>query len=194
MDFKLEAGDTPLDPNEIEGLIPSLRTQADLNRVELQNILRAVRWAEESKTIKESLLTDNSLRQLHQKMFDRVWKWAGKYRKTQKSIGIEANRIPTEMRNLMEDVKIWIESESYPTEEILVRFHHRLVQIHAFPNGNGRHARLATDLLADQLGVPRFSWGANSRLDPGTLRQSYIKALQMADQHDFDALLLFVRS
>ena len=192
MDFRLDAGNTPLDPTEAEGLIPSISNQAELNAAELSNIFRARKWALTSREIKNHLLQPATLRLLHEKMFDRTWTWAGKFRLTQKSIGIEAFRISTELKNLCEDTKVWIEHGSYDTDEIVVRFHHRLVLIHAFPNGNGRHARLATDFLCAQLGIPPFTWGMG--LPSSEVRARYISALQEADGHNFQPLIAFVRS
>ncbi len=194
MDFRLDAGNTPLDPSESEGLIPKLSTQAELNEFEARNILEAVLWAKTNPKALKDLLDIDALCLLHRKMFDRTWRWAGRFRKTQKSIGVEAFRISSELKNLVEDVKAWIEFESYPADEIVARFHHRLVFIHPFPNGNGRHARLAADLLARQLGITPFSWGAHSRLSLEEVRRNYIEALQEADRHDFAKLLKFVRS
>ena len=94
------------------------------------------------------------------------------------------------LAHLLDDTKAWIEYNSYPPDEIAVRFHHRLVQIHPFPNGNGRHARLMADLLVMQLGQERFSWGRESLRDAGAVRARYIEALHAADHHDIAALLL----
>ncbi len=156
--------------------------------------MEAVLWAKTNPKALKDLLDIDALCLLHWKMFDRTWRWAGRFRKTQKSIGVEAYRISSELKNLVEDVKAWIEFESYPADEIVARFHHRLVFIHPFPNGNGRHARLAADLLARQLGITPFSWGAHSRLSLEEVRRNYIEALQEADRHDFAKLLKFVRS
>lgn len=194
MDFRLEAGNTPLDPSEAEGLIPNLSTQAELNEFEARNILEAAVWARTNPRVVKNLLNLDVLRLLHRQMFRRTWRWAGRYRVTQKSIGVEAFKISTELKNLVDDVNVWIEFQSYETYEIIARFHHRLVQIHPFPNGNGRHARLAADLLALKLNAPMLSWGANSNKPMVETRQHYIEALQSADQHDYSKLLKFVRS
>lgn len=194
MDFRLEAGNTPLDPSEAEGLIPNLSTQAELNEFEARNILEAAVWARTNPRVLKNLLDVDFLRLLHRQMFRRTWRWAGRYRVTQKSIGVEAFKISTELKNLVDDVKVWIEFQSYETDEIIARFHHRLVQIHPFPNGNGRHARLAAELLALKLNAPMLSWGANSNKPMIETRQHYIEALQAADQHDYSKLLKFVRS
>jgi fido (protein-threonine AMPylation protein) len=83
---------------------------------------------------------------------------------------------------------------TYPTDEIGVRFHHRLVFIHPFPQGNGRHARLAADLLIVSLGNTRFSWGSANLVEPAGARASYIRALRSADGHEIEPLLSFARS
>jgi Fic-DOC domain mobile mystery protein B len=127
-------------------------------------------------------------------MFGRVWRWAGSYRHSNKNIGVDAYRIPTELRQLIDDCRYWIAHETYPPDEIAARFHHKLVWIHPYPNGNGRHARLATDLLLVSMNRPRFSWGSVSLIDPGETRQRYVEALRAADNHYIGPLLEFVRS
>lgn len=194
MDIRPNQGNTPLDPSEAEGLIPDLTTQVELNEFEFRNILQARQWLARNPKISADVLNPETLRRIHQQMFGQTWRWAGRYRLTQKSIGVEAFRISTELKNLVDDVTVWIQCDTYPKEEIAVRFHHRLVQIHPFPNGNGRHARLVTDLLCAQLGLPEFSWGRANLTDPGEVRQRYIAALGQADRHDLSPLIEFVRS
>ena len=127
-------------------------------------------------------------------MFGRVWHWAGTFRRSMKNIGIDAYRIPQELRQLMDDCRYWIEHKTYEPDEIAARFHHRLVSIHPFPNGNGRHARLAADRLLVAFGQPRFTWGRVNLVDANETRDSYIAALNAADRHDIGPLLEFVRS
>ena len=194
MDFEIEPGNTPLDPTEAEGLIPTIWTKKELNQAEGANILVARRWALLDQDIQTNIQSSANLRLLHQKMFDKTWRWPGKYRVTQKSIGIEAFRISTELKILTDDIKAWVEFATYSPDEIATRFHHRLVQIHAFPNGNGRHARLATDILCNQLGIEAFSWGAKSLINAEEVRKRYIAALQLADGHDYSEIMTFVRS
>lgn len=187
-------GSTPLDPDEEGGLIPSLTLLAELNEFEFRNIEAARRWATRARRRPLDVLTAEGLMLLHRRMFDLTWRWAGRPRLTQKSIGVEAFRIASETRNLCEDVKVWIEFATYFPDEIAVRFHHRLVSIHPFPNGNGRHARLATDLLCLRQGWPLFTWGSNDLGAASDVRRRYIAALQAADRHDYGPLLEFVRT
>ena len=127
-------------------------------------------------------------------MLGDVWRWAGRLRTSERNIGIAYWEIPVALRQLLDDTKAWIEYNTYPPDEIAVRFHHRLVQIHAFANGNGRHSRLMADLLAMSFGGERFSWGRESLRDAGAMRQRYIAALQAADKHDTGPLLGFARA
>jgi Fic-DOC domain mobile mystery protein B len=113
---------------------------------------------------------------------------------SERNLGIVFHEIPVALRQLLDDTRAWIEYRTYPPDEIAVRFHHRLVLIHSFPNGNGRHARLMADLLVMRLGGERFSWGSANLQDAGTVRQRYIAALQAADDHDIGPLLAFARS
>src|SRR5579863_8726039 len=127
-------------------------------------------------------------------MLGEVWKWAGKFRTSERNLGIPFYEIPMALRQLLDDTQAWIGYETYPSDEIAVRFHHRLVQIHAFPNGNGRHARLMADLLVMSFGRERFSWGSANLQSAGTVRQIYIAALRAADNYDIGPLLAFARS
>jgi len=187
-------GATPLDPDEIEGLIPTHIVNRDqLNELEQENITQARIWLDTAKFKK--INTDVNLRNLHKQMFANVWKWAGKFRKTEKNIGIDPLHIAVDLRNLCDDVDAWIEYKSYPAIEIALRFHHRLTQIHPFPNGNGRHARLATDvLLSKQLEEKPFSWGSGSIENVSDTRTAYINALREADKGNYQPLMRFVRS
>jgi Fic-DOC domain mobile mystery protein B len=183
---------TPLTPDERTQLIPAYITlRRELNEAEQVNIAEASRWAFSRK---RDVLDERFLRDLHKRMLGEVWRWAGQYRTTARNIGIDAYRIPLEIPQLLGDVRYWVEHQTFPPDEIAVRFHHRLVFIHPFPNGNGRHARLAADLLAIQLGQPRFSWGGGNLVAPEELRQRYVAALRAADQHDIEPLLDFARA
>ena len=170
---------TPLTEEERSDLILGWITlRAELNEAEQANILEAWQWASARR---RNVLDERFLRNLHQKMFGQVWRWAGQFRRTARNIGVDAYRIPAELRQLLGDCRFWIEHQSYEADEIAVRFHHRLVQIHAFPNGDGRHARMATDLLLVSIGRPGFSWGRANLIDAGQTRRQYIKALRRPD-------------
>lgn len=194
MKFDTIEGSTPIDFDEVSALIPSLSTQSELNEYEARNIRKAMDWAASSRQIRSSLLTAETLKQLHQRMFNATWRWAGQYRKTEKSIGVTPYRISSELKILLDDVHCWLEFKTYDPDEIAVRFHHRLVWIHPFVNGNGRHARLSADLLCYQQRISPFSWGSKDLLSQGGARKRYLSALSLADQHDYSALFEFVRS
>jgi len=185
-------GGTGLTEKEREGLIPSYITlRSELNEAEQANILEAEEWAFARK---RDLLEEKILNSLHKRMYGNVWGWAGNYRSSGKNIGIDAYRIPTELRQLLDDCRYWIENGTFEPDEIAARFHHRLVSIHCYPNGNGRHARLAADLLLKSMGRELFSWGGKTLVDLSETRKRYIDALQEADGHDIGPLLEFVRS
>lgn len=183
---------TPLTVEEREALIPTYVTlRRELNEIEQIGIADADRWAFARV---RNVLDEPFLKNMHKRMFGKVWRWAGIYRTTPRNIGIDAYRIPQELHQLLGDVRYWIAHATYPPDEIAVRFHHRLVLIHPFPNGNGRHARLAADLLAVQMGKPRFSWGSDNLLEPRASRAAYVAALRAADDHDIRPLLAFART
>lgn len=192
MDFQDAHGATPLDPDEASGLIPAhIATQADLNVWEEANILQGVRWAARQK--KRDLLEEGFVRDLHRQMFDKTWTWAGTFRSSNKNIGVDWEQVSVRLRNLLDNTRYQAENQIFEADELAVRLHHQLVWIHAFPNGNGRHARLMADVLAMRLGRPRFSWGGNSLNTSGALRTHYLDALRAADQGQLDALLYFSR-
>jgi Fic-DOC domain mobile mystery protein B len=191
LDPQDDAG-TELTEEEWQGLIPSYVTlRSELNEAEQANILEAEAWAFARK---RDVLDEKFLNNLHKRMYGNVWRWAGQYRTSGRNIGIDAYSIPTELRQLLDDCRCWIENSTYEPDEIAVRFHHKLVSIHSYPNGNGRHARLATDLLLKSMSRKRFSWGGTNLVDAEETRKRYIAALQAADGHDIGPLLEFVRS
>ncbi len=190
--FKADELATPLNPEEREGLIPSYITlHRELNEAEQANILEAEGWAFARK---RDMLDERYLKALHKRMFGRVWRWAGQFRRTERNIGVATYRIGVDLENLLNDCRYWIDHDTYSLDEIAARFHHRLVLIHPFPNGNGRHARMATDLLLVAQGQPRFSWGRLNLVNAGATRRAYVLALRAADGHDIRPLLDFVRS
>jgi len=184
---------TPLTPEEMRDLIPAhIADRRDRNAAEQENIARAQDWAMNGR--RRDLLSEGFIGDLHKRMFGDVWKWAGKFRTSQRNIGIDHWLIATELRQLLDDAKAWIQYAAYPADEIAVRFHHRQVQIHPFPSGNGRHARLMADLPVMQLGRERFTWGRESLREAGAARARYIEARHMADKHDIAGLLEFARA
>ena len=168
MDMDYPEGATPLDPDEMEGLkLPHIETRGELDQVEQQNIQDGYNWLSRQRKYKD-FLTEEFIKALHEKLFGEVWAWAGQFRKTEKNIGIDPVQIPVKLRTLLDDAKYWIEHGTYSREEFAARFHHRLVKIHAFPNGNGRHARIMTDVLLEKvLGVAPINWGADSLTKDG---------------------------
>ena len=192
MKFNYPNGSTPLDHDELSALIPDhITTQEELNAWEEKNILIAQQWAFKQKEI----LSVAFIKRLHEHMFNQTWEWAGKFRHTGKNIGIAWQNIPAALKELCDDVHYQLDHHAYSKDEIAIRLHHRLVWIHPFPNGNGRHARLMADLFIAHQGSTRFSWGMHQDLYKSTsVRKQYIEALQCADKGDFSKLLLFARS
>ncbi len=186
---------TPLEPEEREGLLQTWVThRSDLNEAEEANILKGAAWARSGRQRNADILSVPFVKNLHKRMFDEVWNWAGTFRRTERNIGIEAYRIAAELPNKLDNVRYWKDHETFPSNEIAVRLHHDLVAVHPFSNGNGRHARLMADLLIERLGGEPFSWGGGTLHDVGALRTAYIAALRAADGHDINPLLEFARS
>ncbi len=192
--FEYPPGATPLDAEDLEGLrLSHITTRAELDRWEQENILTAEDWVWAGK--KRAPLSEAFLLRLHEKMFGKVWKWAGRFRTSDKNIGVPSWDVAVKVRILCEDARLWIESGTYAPDEIAARLHHRLVYIHPFANGNGRHARLWADLILVQvLGSTRFTWGREDLLQTGNARVRYLEALRAADNKDYAPLLRFVRS
>lgn len=187
-------GQTPLDLDEIAGLLPRhLTTQGELNDWEQENILRAVRWLKRLRS--PDVLSEGFCLALHARMFDLTWSWAGQFRRSDKNLGCDWTQVAVRLRNLFDNTRWWIDHGTYPPDEIAARFHRDLVWIHPFPNGNGRHARMMADALLRQLGQPAFSWGSGANLVAGNdVRAHYLTALRTADLGDYQPLLAFVRS
>lgn len=191
--IKYAFGATPIDPDELDELIPlHITTQKQLNEWEAQNILKAEEWLY-SKTHRK-IFTIDFIKLLHKKMFEDTWKWAGTFRTSGKTIGVDAYKISSELTNLLNDVVYQIEHHSYSIDEIAFRFHHRLVWIHPFSNGNGRHARTMTDFILFNEDQPKFTWGRENLINESAVRKEYINALKQADQNDYSQLAAFVRS
>ena len=188
--FKAEDNATPITEEETHGLKQKWITQrSELNEMEMEGIVLAEKWLV-SHTPKD-VLGDTFLRKLHTKMFGSVWSWAGTYRSTERNIGVAPHQIPVKLKNLFDDTHFWIENKTYPLQEIAIRFHHKLVWIHPFPNGNGRISRLMADLLIRQIGGKALFWGSTDLVSISVMRTQYIKALQKADSGDYSALLAF---
>lgn len=196
LDLEYIDGQTPIDEDEKEGLrIETISTQGELDEFEQQNIEEAMQWVFGRKFKTRDVFTEKFICNLHKRMFGNVWKWAGEFRKTDKNIGIDKFQIPIELKVLCDDALYWMEHETYPPEEIAIRFKHRIVSIHCFPNGNGRHSRLMGDIIIEKLyGQEPFSWGAGDLSEAGDTRTAYLQVVKKADQGDYAPLLAFARS
>ena len=194
LDLDEQDGQTPLDPDETAGLIPRhIETKGALNDWEQENILQTTQWLRRAKI--PDVLTEGFCRDLHRRMFNKTWRWAGTFRKSDKNIGCDWALIAVKLNQLFGNAQYWVENDTFTPDELAARFHHALVWIHPFPNGNGRHARMMADALLKQLGQPVFSWGSSANLvSANAVRARYLAALRAADQGNFADLLTFVRS
>ena len=196
LDLAYINGQTPLDEDEKDGLlIPTIATRAELDEFEQQNIEDAIHWVLTRSLSAKTILTEKFVRRLHQLMYGKIWGWAGDFRKTNKNLGIDKWQIPTALNVLLNDTLFWIKHDTFPPDEIAIRFKHRLVSIHCFPNGNGRHSRLMADVLIDKIyKLPVFSWGAGNLVKQSDTRTNYLNAVRAADKNNFEPLLAFARS
>ncbi|WP_372769945.1 mobile mystery protein B [Lutibacter sp.] len=196
LDLKYEDGQTPLDDDEKKGLkINSITTQKELDEFEQLNIEKTVEWTIHSNLKPEKILTEKFIKDLHKKMYGGVWKWAGEFRKSEKNIGIKWTQIGVELKNLIDDTKYWIENKTYSPEEIAIRFKHRIVAIHCFPNGNGRHSRMMADIIMESIfGKEIFTWHESNMVKADETRKNYIKALREADNGNINPLIEFARN
>jgi Fic-DOC domain mobile mystery protein B len=188
----IDDGRTALSEEDQQGLLPTyIATRGELADAEQRNIAQALLRRAPPTHI---LLEDRYLRGLHKAMFGQVWAWAGTYRIRETDIGIDPTQISVEVRSLVDDAQVWVECATYEPDELAARFHHRIVTVRPFPNGNGRHGRVAADYLISALSRARFSWGAGLDASTELLRGTYHQALHEADLGNIAELLAFARS
>ena len=196
LDLDYSEGQTPLDEDEKEGLlIPTITTRNELNEFEQLGVEKANEWLLARKLSFDIILSEVFVKDLHKRMFSDIWKWAGEFRRTDKNIGVDKVMIGIELIKLLDDCRHWIENKIFPDDEIAVRLSHRMVSIHPFANGNGRHSRLMADVLINKgFGKSYFTWGSQGLVKEGEARTAYLKALREADELDYKALIKFARS
>ena len=195
LDFEYIYGQTPLSEEEKVGLlIKSITTRGELDELEQLNIEKAVEWTLENKFSKEKILSEEFIKLVHKKMLGNVWEWAGKFRRSEKNIGVEWIRIGVELKMLLDETKYWIENNTYSSDEIAIRFKHRLLNIHCFPNGNGKHSRLMADIIIESVfGKKVFTWNNSNLVKPDNVRKEYINSIRQADNGSIEPLLEFAR-
>jgi len=196
LDLKYIYGQTPLSEEEKEGLlIKSVTTRGELDELEQLNMEKAIEWTLNNKFTRAKILSEDFIKAVHKKMLGDVWEWAGKFRRSEKNIGADWRNIGIELRKLLDDTKFWIDNNTYPPDEIAVRFKHRLVNIHCFPNGNGRHARIMADIIIESIfGKEVFTWNNSNLVKPDNARKEYLDSIKKADNGIIELLLEFARS
>ena len=189
-------GQTPLSEEEKRGiLMKAITTHGELDEHEQLNIEKAVAWTIQSKFKSEKILSERFIKELHKRMFSDVWSWAGKFRKSEKNIGVAWIMIGVELKYLMDDSLYWIEHQVYSTDEIAIRFKHRLVNIHCFPNGNGRHSRIMADIIIESIfKIDIFTWHNSNMVKADETRKKYIAAIRAGDKGDIKPLIEFARN
>ena len=194
--LEYEDGQTPLSEEEKDGLkIKTIQTHSELDEHEQRNIERAIEWTIHSKFSAQRILSERFIKELHKKMFSDVWSWAGTFRQSEKNIGVTWIKIGIELRLLLDDTTYWIENKTYPPDEIAIRFKHRLVNIHCFPNGNGRHSRVMADIIIESVfNEEVFSWHHSNMVQAGEVRSKYIAAIRKGDNGNIMPLIAFARN
>ena len=194
--LKYNKGQTPLNEEEKDGLlIKTITLQKELDEFEQLSIEKAVEWTIHANLKQDRILSEKFIKDLHKKMYGGVWKWAGEFRKSEKNIGIKWTQIGIELKNLIDDTKYWIENKTYPPEEIAIRFKHRIVEIHCFLNGNGRHSRMMADIIVESIfGKEVFSWNKSNMVRADKTRKEYIAALRIADNGNINPLIEFAKN
>jgi Fic-DOC domain mobile mystery protein B len=196
LDLEYQEGQTPLNEEEKEGLkIKSISTQGELDQFEQLNIEKAIEWTISKKFKVERILAEKFIKDLHRKMYDDVWKWAGEFRKSEKNIGIKWTQIGVELNYLLDDTRYWIQNGTFSPEEIAIRFKHRIVSIHCFPNGNGRHSRLMADIIMESVfSQEAFPWQQSNMVKADQTRKEYIACLKEADNGNINPLIEFAKN
>jgi Fic-DOC domain mobile mystery protein B len=196
LEFAFEEGQTQLDEEEKEGLkIKSISSRGDLDEYEQQNIEKAIQWTMMRSFKPLHVFSVDFVCNVHKRMYADVWAWAGNFRKTNKNIGVDYWLIPSELQILVDDSIFWFLHNTFEPDEIAIRFKHRIVSIHCFANGNGRHSRLMADIIIEKLYKrPVFTWGTGLFKNSNLARMAYIKAIQEADGGNIKPLLEFARS
>ncbi len=196
LDLQYQVGQTPLNKDEINGLkIKSITTQSELDELEQLNIEKAIEWTISTRLKTERILTEKFVKELHKKMYGDVWKWAGEFRKSDKNIGVQWAQIRVELKNTLDDAIYWVDNNTYSPEEIAIRFKHRIVSIHCFPNGNGRHSRLMADIIMEFVFHEKiFTWHKSNMVKADKVRKKYIEALRKADNRNIKPLIDFAKS
>jgi len=196
LEYEYEDGQTPLDEDEKDGLlIETITTQGELDEHEQRNIEKAIEWTIHNKLKSEKILSEKFIKELHRKMFSEIWKWAGEFRQSEKNIGVNWIAIPIDLRTLLDDTKYWIKNSTYSPDEIAIRFKHRLVNIHCFPNGNGRHSRIMADIIIDSVFDKEiFTWHHSNMVRAGEVRAKYIAAIREGDKGNINKLIEFARN
>lgn len=196
LELQYADGQTPLDEEEKEGLkIKSITTQGELDEFEQLNIETAVEWTIHSNLKLKRILTEKFIKDLHKKMYGDIWIRAGEFRKSDKNIGIKWTQIGLELKNLLDDTNYWIDNKTFSSEEISIRFKHRIVTIHCFPNGNGRHSRMMADIISESIfGKEIFSWHKSNMVKANKIRKKYVDALKEADNGNIKPLIEFAKN
>lgn len=196
IELMYEEGQTPLNEEEKEGLLlKSITTNGELNEQEQLNIEKAIEWIIGLKLKKDRILTEAFIKTLHKKMLGKVWRWAGEFRKSEKNIGAKWINNPVDLRTLLDDTNFWIENKTFSPDEIAIRFKHRLVSIHCFPNGNGRHSRIMADIIIESVFEETiFSWNQSNMIKANETRAEYINSIREADKGKIDSLIRFART
>jgi Fic-DOC domain mobile mystery protein B len=186
-------GETPIDPSHLKD--KSIKTREQLNIAEAENILNPIVKYLGAKPSKKLAPFDlNWFKQLHEEMFCDVWEYSGRFRLEDLNLGCQWQNIQTELYQLEGDIAYWMENATYETLEIAVRIHFRAVQIHPFPNGNGRWSRLLGNIFLKQNDHRLVKWPEETiGVEKSVARDAYLAAVKKADTGDLSDLIALHR-
>ena len=186
---------TPID--DLSGLLQDITTRQELNDAEALNIVNATDWIDNGRI--DDPFTATFYRTLHTKMYDEVWAWAGELRSQTGEVTHPGSRPEDVGRDIarvaMDFHREWEALNDHDhLLPLIARYHHQLVLVHPFNNGNGRWSRLAADAVLQRLAnQPPLTWATDTLVVDSAERKAYIAALKKADNGDIAPLFDYLR-
>ena len=189
--FGMVSGETPIDPSKLKKSHKWIKNRAQLAEVEAKAVgLVHAKYLHGKPDRRRAPFTFKWMMNVNKEMFGKIWVWAGVRRKIELAgVGSKPYNIEVEVNELLGDMVVWTDT-GMPLIEQATRLHHRAVFIHPFENGNGRWARLLSNILLKQNDGAIVSWPDDNLVGcSSAIREEYISCLKAADQGDVEPLL-----